>query len=334
MNNNTNNKKYIDEYNKTNNNDIFITHNFKDITSKFLAQLFKGDSLRTYGFQVPKVESLEPTELPSVMVNDFRVDNLFKFEDGTYALVDYECDYNIKDKFKYHNYLVRIASKYYNDTNNVINIRMLVIYSANVKEEKIQNTIDFGAVKLTVESIILKDMDTLGILNDLTNKVENNLPLTDKDKMQLIILPLTCEYEDIRYDVLDKVIDLISKISDDETKNVIISCIIAFTDKYIKKEQLQKLKGMIRMTQIEQMYVDEANERLRKAIAETTEKVTREVTEKVTDEVTREVTREVTNDITTNTIKKMLNNGLEPDNISMYFDNITVEDIESIRSSL
>ena len=211
---------------------------------------------------------------------------------------------------------------------------MLVIYSANVKEDTLQNTLDFGAVKLTIESIILKDMDTLGILNDLTNKVENNLPLTDKDKMQLIILPLTCEYEDIRYDVLDKVIDLISKISDDETKNVIISCIIAFTDKYIKKEQLQKLKGMIRMTQIEQMYVDEANERLRKAIAETTEKVTREVTEKVTDEVTREVTREVTNDITTNTIKKMLNNGLEPDNISMYFDNITVEDIESIRSSL
>ena len=72
------------------------------------------------------------------------------------------------------------------------------------------------------------------------------------------------------------------------------------------------------MTQIEKMYVDEANERLRKAIAETTEKVT----------------REVTNDITTNTIKKMLDNGLEPDNISMYFDNITVEDIESIRSSL
>ena len=211
---------------------------------------------------------------------------------------------------------------------------MLVIYSANVKEDTLQNTLDFGAVKLTIESIILKDMDTLGILNDLTNKVENNLPLTDKDKMQLIILPLTCEYEDIRYDVLDKVIDLISKISDDETKNVIISCIIAFTDKYIKKEQLQKLKGMIRMTQIEQMYVDEANERLRKAIAETTEKVTREVTEKVTDEVTREVTREVTNDITTNTIKKMLNNGLEPNNISMYFDNITVEDIESIRSSL
>ena len=211
---------------------------------------------------------------------------------------------------------------------------MLVIYSANVKEDTLQNTLDFGAVKLTIESIILKDMDTLGILNDLTNKVENSLPLSDKDKMQLIILPLTCEYEDIRYDVLDKVIDLISKISDDETKNVIISCIIAFTDKYIKKEQLQKLKGMIRMTQIEQMYVDEANERLRKAIAETTEKVTREVTEKVTDEVTREVTREVTNDITTNTIKKMLNNGLEPDNISMYFDNITVEDIESIRSSL
>ena len=310
MNNNTNKKNHKNKYNKTNNNDIFITHNFKDITSKFLAQLFKGDSLRTYGFQVPKVESLEPTELPAVMVNDLRVDNLFKFEDDTYALVDYECDYNIKDKFKYHNYLVRIASEYYNNTNKIINIRMLVIYSANVKEEKIQNTIDFGAVKLTVESIILKDMDTFGILYELTNKIENNIPLTDKDKMQLIILPLTCEYEDIRYNVLDKVIDLISKIYDDETKNIIISSIIAFTDKYIKKEQLQKLKGMIKMTQIEQMYVDEANEKIRQAIAENTEKVT------------------------TNAIKKMLYNGLEPSDISMYFDNVTVEDIEAIRSTL
>ena len=310
MNNNTNKKNHKNKYNKTNNNDIFITHNFKDITSKFLAQLFKGDSLRTYGFQVPKVESLEPTELPAVMVNDLRVDNLFKFEDDTYALVDYECDYNIKDKFKYHNYLVRIASEYYNNTNKIINIRMLVIYSANVKEEILQNTLDFGAVKLNVESIILKDMDTFGILYELTNKIENNIPLTDKDKMQLIILPLTCEYEDIRYDVLDKVIDLISKIYDDETKNIIISSIIAFTDKYIKIEQLQKLKGMIKMTQIEQMYVDEANEKIRQAIAENTEKVT------------------------TNAIKKMLYNGLEPSDISMYFDNVTVEDIEAIRSTL
>ena len=310
MNNNTNKKNHKNKYNKTNNNDIFITHNFKDITSKFLAQLFKGDSLRTYGFQVPKVESLEPTELPAVMVNDLRVDNLFKFEDDTYALVDYECDYNIKDKFKYHNYLVRIASEYYNNTNKIINIRMLVIYSANVKEEILQNTLDFGAVKLNVESIILKDMDTFGILYELTNKIENNIPLTDKDKMQLIILPLTCEYEDIRYNVLDKVIDLISKIYDDETKNIIISSIIAFTDKYIKKEQLQKLKGMIKMTQIEQMYVDEANEKIRQAIAENTEKVT------------------------TNAIKKMLYNGLEPSDISMYFDNVTVEDIEAIRSTL
>ena len=80
MNNITNDKNQKIEYNKiqkNNNNDIFITHNFKDITSKFLAQLFKGDSLRTYGFQVPKVVSLESTELPAVMVNDLRVDKCF-----------------------------------------------------------------------------------------------------------------------------------------------------------------------------------------------------------------------------------------------------------------
>ena len=45
---------------------------------------------------------------------------------------------------------------------------------------------------------------------------------------------------------------------------------------------------MIKMTQIEQMYIEEANERLRQALKENTEKVTRKVTEEVTKEVTKE----------------------------------------------
>ena len=76
------------------------------------------------------------------------------------------------------------------------------------------------------------------------------------------------------------------------------------------------------MTQIEQMYIEEANERLRQALKENTENVTRKVTE------------EVTNDVTINAIRKMLSNGLEPDNISLYFDNVTIEDIEAIRATL
>ena len=79
---------------------------------------------------------------------------------------------------------------------------------------------------------------------------------------------------------------------------------------------------MIKMTQIEQMYIEEANERLRQALKENTEYVTRKVTE------------EVTNDVTINAIRKMLSNGLEPDNISLYFDNVTIEDIEAIRATL
>ena len=41
------NNNLIQNYNNNYDNDVLITHNFKDITSKFIAQLFKGDSLRT-----------------------------------------------------------------------------------------------------------------------------------------------------------------------------------------------------------------------------------------------------------------------------------------------
>lgn len=67
----------------------------KDIASKFMTGKLKNKSLEVYGIKLPRIVDVLPTELPDIMVNELRVDNLFRLEDGTYALIDYESVYRM-----------------------------------------------------------------------------------------------------------------------------------------------------------------------------------------------------------------------------------------------
>ena len=61
--------------------DAKIAYQNKDITSKVLAENFKGKSLRVYGINVPKIVQVLPTNLPQIEANELKIDNLFLLED-------------------------------------------------------------------------------------------------------------------------------------------------------------------------------------------------------------------------------------------------------------
>ena len=91
---------------------IEIAYQNKDITSKVLAENFKGKTFRVYGLDLPKVRQALPTNIPAVKANELRLDNLFELADGSAAIVDYESEYRSDDKVKYLNYLTGIANRY------------------------------------------------------------------------------------------------------------------------------------------------------------------------------------------------------------------------------
>ena len=80
-----------------------------------MADLFKGESFAPFGVDLPKVVYAEPTNLPAIEANELRMDTLFRLEDGSYTIVDYESEYNERNKLKYLGYLVRVAKRLYND---------------------------------------------------------------------------------------------------------------------------------------------------------------------------------------------------------------------------
>ena len=83
-----------------------IAYQNKDITSKVLAENFKGKTFRVYGLDLPEIREARPTDIPAVRANELRMDNLFELEDDTVAILDYESDYDKNDKVKYLNYQI------------------------------------------------------------------------------------------------------------------------------------------------------------------------------------------------------------------------------------
>ena len=307
------NNKPINENINNNENkkaEIKITHNYKDVGHKYLTKLFKERALNAYGFDVPEVEELCPTELPLVEANELRIDNLLKFKDGTYGIIDYECQYKKADKYKYYNYIVRVATSYYNDNKEDIRLRMLVLYSADVKEENLVSQLDIGASKLTIEPIILKDIDVNKRYKELECKIKNDIKLSEEDIVNAVVLPLCCRDIADRRELMDKLIKLVKLIQDKEQQCIVAKGLITFTDKFIDSMQIERLKGLIEMTKIDQLYYEEALEMVNKAVEEKTKEVT------------------------TKTVTEMIKDGLANEKIAKYCSNITIEEIENLRASM
>jgi hypothetical protein len=290
-----------------------IAYQNKDITCKVFAENFKGKSLKVYGVNVPKVVQVLPTNLPEIAANELRIDNLFLLEDGTVAIIDYESEYKEADKIKYLNYITRVLNRYEKEGRQNIHIRMIVIYTADVSPESVKTTLDAGTLKFEIEPAFLSKLNSAEIQQRLTQKVASGQKLTDEELMEFIILPLTFKEREQKQQALKTTIDLAKRIADRQQQIFVLSGALVFSDKIIDNETKQRVKEMIRMTQIGRMFEEEKEEAVEQAVKETTEKIERmEKREK-------------------NTVINMLKEGLDTHLIIKLIPDYSLEDVLRIK---
>lgn len=246
-----------------------IAYQNKDITSKVLAERFKGKTFRVYGLDVPTIRQTLPTNIPTVKANELRLDNLFELADGTLALVDYESTYDKEDKIKYLNYLAGVASRYRNDKKACPTLRMIVIYTGDIKREQVKNDYDIGAVKMNVEAAFLSELDSEKIFSRLKEKVERNERLSDDELMEFIIFPLSYRKKEEKQERIQETVKLATRIQDKEQQVFTLAGILAFTDKVIDRETANFIRRSIEMTQVAQIFEEEKQQ----ALKETSKKI-------------------------------------------------------------
>ena len=214
-------------------NDSDIAYQNKDIFSKFMGERMLNKSFKAYGLDLPKIVSVEPTNLPTIKAVELRIDNLFKLADGTFAIVDYESTYHEKNKLKYANYLTGILSRYYDRHGTFPVLRMIVIYTADVERDSTNDQLQAGALNLHMETAFLCDLSGDEIYHRLSEKLAQGQALDDKDCMQFMIAPLTYHTKERQQEAVRRAYELSESITNEETLNFILPGIIVFCEKII-----------------------------------------------------------------------------------------------------
>ncbi|MCR4764330.1 MAG: hypothetical protein K5696_12460 [Lachnospiraceae bacterium] len=79
----------------------------------------------------------------------------------------------------------------YNNDQKTHLIRIIVIYTADVKRGTTDPILDMGANRWQIEEAFLSDLDSEKIRERIIGKLDRKEPLDDIDLMQLIIYPQT-----------------------------------------------------------------------------------------------------------------------------------------------
>lgn len=228
-----------------------IAYQNKDIVSKILGDGMKEKSFSVYGIPMSKVKEVLPVNLPAIEANEMATDNLFKLEDSSYAVIDYESTFSEKSKIKYVNHIARIVKKY----GSNIRLRMIVLCTSGIRH--INAVLDVGCLRLTVEPGYLSSINAEIILKTVRERIENREKLSDTEVMQLIILPLTEEKKEKQKVVLEEAVNLAKNIQDEEQQLFVLSGIITFSDKIIEPEFARQVEEWIRMTKVGRLFEEE-----------------------------------------------------------------------------
>ena len=90
--------------------------------------------------------------------SEMATDNLFKLEDSSYAVVDYESSFSEKCKIKYVSHITRILKKY----GSRIRLRMTVLCTSDMS--RINTVLNVGCLRLSIEAGYLSSIETDKVL--------------------------------------------------------------------------------------------------------------------------------------------------------------------------
>lgn len=255
-----NNKKI-----KTTQQKSSVAYQNKDIISKVFGENMKNKSFKAYGYDLPQIVNVLPTNLPVVEANELRIDNLFELEDQSLALVDYESTYDYQDKITYLNYVVRTLKRNSSIEKTGQQIRVIIIYTGNIKRAQTNPYLNVGCLQFSVEEIFLSELDSEEIEEKLKRKIEAGKLLSEDEQMQFIILPLTYEDKENQQKCIKRCIDLAEMIYDHKIQSFILAGLLVFTDKVIQKEESERIRRWLNMTQVGRIILQEMEKAVEQA---------------------------------------------------------------------
>lgn len=235
-----------------------IVYQNKDIEFKLLSETYKEKSFEAYGLKLPRIKQVLPTNLPSVAANEKHMDNLFLLADGTLAAVDYESEDSIKNRIKYVNYIGRVMERFYKDTREIPDIRLIVIYTGDVL--RAENKFEMPCMTLRMEQVFIAELPEEEIYQTIEHKLATGGELTEQELMQLVILPLAGKGVKDKQKRIEQIIKTTRLIKKEADQIFVLTGLLVSTDKFISEENAEIIRRLLDMTKVGRMLYEEGIE--------------------------------------------------------------------------
>ena len=113
---------------------------------------------------------------------------------------------------------------------------------------------------LKMEQVFIHSLPDAEIYQSIKKKLENNETLSDKELMQLIILPLAKKGKEEKQRMIEQVVDLAKQIDDENTQAFVITGILVSSDKFIDRDYAKVVRRYLSMTKVFQILEEEKQE--------------------------------------------------------------------------
>lgn len=237
------------EKGKVNSLNTKVSQHANDIIQKYASGLFRNATLEFYGIKTPKIKELINVELPIIEVGESSSDFIFLLEDNSYLHFEFQTTYNKSDLTRFAYYDLRLFEC---DGRNITTV---IIYPSGVK--KADTELNIGSLLYNPNKIMMIDYNGNAIYEELENKIRDGNILDDVDMLKLIFLPLM--KTDMSRDVLTvNSIKLAQTIPDSIKRNACIAADFAFGSKYLTESDWEKIKEVIKMTDLATMLIEDA----------------------------------------------------------------------------
>lgn len=219
----------------------------EDLIMKKAMDVFAEEGLKFFGID-KKVKDSSSTEIVVLEAKNLHMDYTFLMEDDTYIHVEFQTTDKGKDDLRRFRAYESLLS--FQTGKDVVTY---VVYSNGIQNTN--GVLQTGINQYNVKAISMYDRDGDIVIQEVEEKLNNNIEVTKQDLIALTFTPIMSG----KLSKLDKIIKsirLVKKI-DNEYRYDVESMLYAFADKFLERKDLEKVKEEISMTKLGEMLVED-----------------------------------------------------------------------------
>ena len=169
-----------------------------------------------------------------------------------------ESKYTEQNKIKYYGYIARLLKRIYTEEKRFRRLRVIIIYTGDVKRGNTVSHLDLGGTTLTLTEAFLSELEGDEIRKRIKTKLEQHIPLDDQDLIQLIIFPLSYADNERKQLAVSEAIDLAEQITDQTELSFALTGIRVFAEKLIRAEDAERIERKLSMVKVIEPIIEKA----------------------------------------------------------------------------